>query len=73
MASDTQTPPFGRRLRALREAAGLSLAELGERSGLNKDHLWQLEVGRRADPSWQTLTRLADALGLGIEAFRQPK
>lgn len=62
---------FARRLRELRQAAGLSLAQLGERVGLAKAYLWQMETGRRPAPSWDTVVRLADALGVSVEEFRR--
>lgn len=63
---------FGRRLRELREAAGLTLAALGERAGMSYQNVARLERGDR-DPTWPTLIRLADALGVGLDAFRDPR
>ena len=59
---------FGRRLRALREAADKSQGDLADRAGLSRTYLNQLEAGRR-DPSLSTLTRLARALGVKLEAL----
>ena len=59
---------FGKRLRALREAAGKSQGDLAGRAGLSRTYLNQLEAGRR-DPSLSTLTRLARALSVKLEAL----
>ena len=59
---------FGRRLRVLREEAGKSQGDLADRAGLSRTYLNQLEAGRR-DPSLSTLTRLARALGVKLEAL----
>lgn len=63
-------PPFHVRLRHLREAAGLSVAEFAQRANLQRTHLHALEGGRK-QPTWETVCRLADALGVSVEAFRQ--
>jgi transcriptional regulator with XRE-family HTH domain/tetratricopeptide (TPR) repeat protein len=55
---------FGARLRAGRQAAGLSQEELAERSGLSVRAVSNLERGRARWPHRETLRRLADALGL---------
>lgn len=60
---------FAGRLKELREAAGMTQGELANKAGLTLDGLGQLERGRR-QPSWETVCRLADALGVSTEAFR---
>ncbi len=62
---------FHGRLRELREAAGLTQGELAERAGLSIAGVTQLEQGRRK-PAWETVQKLAIALGVGIEAFNEP-
>ncbi len=56
----------GAKLRRLREAAFLSRAELGARSGLHPDHIGRLERG-----DWKGGTRIDNirklAEGLGVE------
>ena len=60
---------FGRRLRLLREAAGLSLAELGERAGgIGYQNIARYERGA-VEPNWPTVLDLAAALGVGVEQF----
>lgn len=52
---------LGRRLRRLRERAGLSLSELARRAGLSRRYVTELEAGR-ANPSFLKLADLARAL-----------
>ncbi len=59
---------FGVRLRACRDAAGLSQEELAERSGLGLRTIGNLERGRTRWPHPDTLLRLADGLELRHEA-----
>ena len=49
---------FAVRLRALREASGLTLAELSERAGMHLQGLAKLEAGTR-EPQWGTVIALA--------------
>ncbi len=55
----------GRRIAALRRAAGLSLSELARRAGLGKGTLSELEAGRR-NPTLETLYALTAPLGVGL-------
>jgi ribosome-binding protein aMBF1 (putative translation factor) len=57
---------LGAMLRAEREAAGLTLRELSERSGMDKGFLSRLENGHRS-PTYDTLRRYAEALGKEID------
>ena len=56
---------LGRRIRHHRRAAGLTLAELGERVGLSASALSLIENGRR-EPRVTTLADLARALGTDL-------
>jgi len=58
----------GRRLKALRMAAGLSQVELARKAGISREYLNRLEGGRH-DPTLGTLTRLAKQLGVKLTAF----
>lgn len=62
---------FPERLRQLREAAHLSVAELAQRAGLERTHLHALERGSKRRLTWDTVCKLADALGVSVQAFRQ--
>src|SRR5579871_3945771 len=50
-------------LKQAREAAGLSLADVAERSGIDKAALSRLENGVHDNPTVETLARYATALG----------
>jgi len=52
-----------RQLKAAREAAGVTLAELSARSGLAVESLSRLETGAQTNPTWKTLGMYAAALG----------
>ena len=54
---------YVRQLKAAREAAGLTLAEVSERSGLAIESLSRLETGAQTNPTWKTLGAYANALG----------
>jgi ribosome-binding protein aMBF1 (putative translation factor) len=54
-------------LRAAREAAGLSLADLAGRTGMDKAFLSRLETGKQGNPTIDTLARYAHALGKRVE------
>jgi predicted ATPase/DNA-binding XRE family transcriptional regulator len=55
---------FGSRLRALREAAGLSQEELAERARISSHAVSALERGTRTRPYPHTVRALADALSI---------
>jgi transcriptional regulator with XRE-family HTH domain len=59
---------FGKRLRELRDRAGLTQESLAEASGVPIWTVRNYEQGRR-EPSWKGLLRLAAALGVAAEAF----
>jgi DNA-binding XRE family transcriptional regulator len=65
---------FGRVLKRLRQAAGLSQMDLAVKAGLNRFTVAKLEQGQR-EPAWSTAQALAQALHVSCEAFvaaRQP-
>jgi putative transcriptional regulator len=57
---------MGERLRKLRQAAGLSQAELAARAGLTVDSVQNWEQGR-SEPSLSRAARLARALGTSLD------
>ena len=63
----------GKRLRAIREVAGLNQLQLAAASGLTHEAISNLETGKRA-PYATTVRALAQALGVAPEQFvsRQP-
>jgi transcriptional regulator with XRE-family HTH domain len=67
MAKKTGTG-FGNRLRDLREAAGLTQAQLADKAGMHLHGLSKLEQGDR-EPAWATVLALSNALGVKCTAF----
>lgn len=59
--------PLGERVRELREARGWSQSELGERAGLSQVHVSYIETGKRLGLAHETVSALADALGVSID------
>jgi transcriptional regulator with XRE-family HTH domain len=53
-------------LRQERERQGLSLGDAAKRSGIDKAALSRLEAGQNVNPTWNTLSRYAAALGREI-------
>src|SRR5262245_48935669 len=62
---------FGRRLRELREEAGLTQKQLAEKAGLSQRGIANWELGLR-EPLWSNAVALAAALGVEVGAFLQP-
>jgi DNA-binding XRE family transcriptional regulator len=62
---------FISRLREYRESVGISLAEVARSSGIDQPALSRLENGR-SNPTIETLSRYAHALGLAIKMDYEP-
>lgn len=61
---------FGRRVRTLRKAKGLTQEELGDRSDINYKFLGEIERGQQ-NPSFRVIAKIASGLGLELsELFR---
>lgn len=56
---------FGKRVRELRRAAGLSQLELSRDSRMTARFIQEIEHGR-SNPSLETIVLLADALGCSL-------
>lgn len=54
-------------LKRARQGRGLSLSEVSRRSGIDLASLSRLEAGKNPNPTFETLSRYADALGLRLE------
>ncbi|MFD0598206.1 helix-turn-helix domain-containing protein [Catellatospora coxensis] len=63
-----QASTFGNLLRTLRRAAGLTLEQLAERSGISTRAISDMERGHSRAPQARTLAALADGLGLDSDA-----
>lgn len=59
-------PPMGERLRAARQAQGLTLRELAQRLGVSPSMISQIETGR-ASPSVSTLYAIANELHVSLD------
>ena len=59
-------------LKAAREAAGLTLAQVAESSGLAEETLCRLESGAVTNPTWRTLGLYAVALGHDLKLISSP-
>lgn len=62
---------LGALLRRARQARGLTLRELSQRTGLSVSAISQIETGLRVDPGFSILARLAQPLGLSLDVLAQ--
>jgi len=58
-----QLRPFLEEMKRAREAAGLTLADVSRRSGIDQPALSRLETGHNKNPTLDTLWRYAAAIG----------
>lgn len=61
-----------RKLREAREAAGLTQAQIAERTGIRQETISRLETGAIFNPSWRTLGLYAVAVGLELKLDAKP-
>ena len=66
---DRKPSGFGVRLRQLREAAGLTQEQLGEKAGMPYQSIAKYERGA-VEPTWPNVKILAGALGVNTDAFK---
>lgn len=69
LGDERERGALGRRIRWLRFQHCPNMGDLAHKTGMNARYLYRLEEGK-AEPSWWTMCRLADALGIPIEEFR---
>lgn len=62
---------FGRRLRELRKARGLTQTDVGERLDMPQTVIARYEGGH-TDPTWAMVLRIAKALGVKPNDFLEP-
>ncbi len=60
---------FGEGLKGLRESTGLTQAALAQRTGLSLGVIRDYEQGRK-EPSLRSAFKMADALGVSCDAFK---
>ncbi|ECY3258980.1 helix-turn-helix transcriptional regulator [Salmonella enterica subsp. enterica serovar Alachua] len=60
---------IGKRIKAIREANGMKAAELAERVGVDSAGISRLENGKQKQFTEQSLTKIAQALGVEISAL----
>lgn len=61
--------PFATRLKAIREAANLTITDLAESAGLSRQTIYNYEGGV-GEPTWAVVQKLAEVLGVSTDAFR---
>lgn len=62
---------FGSVIRKARKRLEMSLQDVGSRAGLSKAHVWELERGRKQNPTVKTILNLAITLELDPGALAQ--
>jgi transcriptional regulator with XRE-family HTH domain len=60
---------FPAALKRVRQAAGLTQAELAEKSGVSKVAIAAIEQAHRPNPQWATVLVLARALDCSLDEF----
>jgi transcriptional regulator with XRE-family HTH domain len=58
---------LGSRIRALRQRYRIPVAELAERVGITRQHLYLIEKGIQPDPGVQTILRIANLLHVSTD------
>lgn len=64
----TDMSTIGARCRVYRHLAGLSQREAGEKAGVDETTIWRIEANR-VQPTVETLTTIAEALGVPVGAL----
>lgn len=60
---------FGEKLKMLRKANGMTQAQLAKKAGLSNGAIGNFESGKRTKVSFESVCKLADALGVEPEAL----
>jgi len=58
---------MGFRIKEMREAKNMTVAELAEKSGLSRQLIYNLEGEKESDPKFTTLMKIAEALETTID------
>lgn len=56
-------------LREARQQAGLTQVALAKRAGVDQTTISDVETGKNRNPSWETVKRISDALGMDPSAL----
>ena len=64
---------IGDKIRTIREALGMTQAQLAERSGMTQSMVAGIETGERNNPSFATINKLAEALNCSFISQLSPK
>lgn len=64
--AERQPSAYASTIREHRQAQGVSLAELSERTGMTRAALSRIENGLNVNPTVETLRRIGEALGLRL-------
>ena len=60
---------IGEKLFSLRQKSGQSLQQVADAVGVSKAHVWELEKGRSANPSFDLVRKLAAHFGVSIDVL----
>lgn len=60
---------IGERLYSLRQSSGESLQAVASAVGVSKAHVWELEKGRSANPSFDLVRKLAKHYGVSVDVL----
>ncbi|MCB1328396.1 MAG: helix-turn-helix transcriptional regulator [Maritimibacter sp.] len=60
---------IGERILSLRQKSGQSLQQVADAVGVSKAHVWELEKGRSANPSFELVRKLAQHFGVGLDVL----
>lgn len=60
---------ISKEIRTLRDFEGISREELAVRSKTSRQHIWQIDLGKR-DPKFSTAQKILKALGFKLQIVR---
>jgi DNA-binding XRE family transcriptional regulator len=69
--AETHRKRLGERIKRLRQQRGVSQEQLAEEAGVGRITLSRIETGHEQSPRFDTLERIAKALGVGMEGYAQ--
>jgi transcriptional regulator with XRE-family HTH domain len=54
-------------IKKLRKLNGLTLEELADKVGCSKNYIWEIENGKKDNPSFNIIIKIADVLNVSID------